>query len=111
MQGRPGNMGGEGASPVLKPGLCCHLVSIEGSAPVPPLGASSGVDRAEHCAPSPPDTGRNKVQPIILYSSFTAYSLASRPPSDVTQNSTQHRILTKIEGQQKFPKDREASGK
>ena len=59
-------MGGEGASPVLKPGLCCHLVSIEGSAPVQPLGASSGVDRAEHCAPSPPDTGRNKVQPIPL---------------------------------------------
>ena len=41
----------------------------------------------------------------FLYSSLTAYSPASWPPSDVTPNSTQHRILTKIEGQQKFPKE------
>ena len=42
----------------------------------------------------------------FLCSSLTAYSPASWPPSDVTPNSTQHRILTKIEGQQKFPKEK-----
>lgn len=41
----------------------------------------------------------------FLYSTLTAYSPASWPPSDVTPNSTQHRILTKI-GQQKFLKEK-----
>lgn len=83
--------GGEGClTSVPKPGLCCHLVAILGSAPVRALFIrpeiqSLELSKTEHCSGITADAGW--------------------PPKDRVQNSTQRQIPTRTESHAKIPKD------